>query len=557
MRSFFSQIVTISVIAACALAGSIVVPVVAAQDAKQAEKDGGGKPPLLKSIEILAGREQTLLPEDPTVYKALVPVRIVPAEAIGGLRLQTIAVIRNGQLLDPGLVDCQADANIEVPRLLLRAELARMPAAGAYTVKVQAGPADPSLAAPPVLEFTLTRPAAELRLSAPLKLERVVLWPGYYWWRPIKAALEEHSGKSAIEPLAPNWLCELRGEGGAPAGRLRLELPKTIAPGMQGEITVEEQEAPSLGKSTGTLSVRSPQLATEVFEATVDVVSRVCGFWLLVAIGTGIGVGYWARIGLEGRRRNQQAGVFAAERLESIETAIAKAQDPVLKHDLETIRDTLQSERTKLTATPETIEAAARAAESSLADRLRNFAQQEASLRSAIATLRIDLGLPDRQPPSVVAILGSAQATLAEADGKVNDADLTAAAQILEPLREVILVKLQKFRAIWTADLEVALGRFGTWPEVPLLAAAVQQINSHITELDGKNDVKTFMLSSPDLQSDITASLLRAAVPAVLTQARDIHTHLTDGREPKLANELLDLQAAIDAAEASAGGGDL
>ncbi len=204
-----------------------------------------------------------------------------------------------------------------------------------------------------------------------------------------------------------------------------------------------------------------------------------------------------------------------------------------------------------MTATPETIEAAARTAESSLADRLRKFAEQEASLRNAIATLRIELGLPDRQPPSVVAILGSAQATLAEAEGKVNDGELTAAAQILEPLRDVILVKLQKFRAIWTADLEVALGRFGPWPEVPLLAAAVQQITSHITALDEKNDVKTFLLTSPDLQSDLMASLLRAAVPAVLTQARDIQTHLTDGREPKLVNELSDLQAAIGAAESA------
>ena len=343
--SFFSRVVRISIVWACALAGSIGVPAATQQDAKPGDKDAGKKPPPVKSIEILAGRELTLLPGDPTVDPGPVPVRVVPADAIGGLRLQTIAVVRNGQLLDPGLVDCRVDAQSEAPRLVLKSELARMPAAGVYTAKIQVGPADPSLAAPPVLEFTLTRPAAELRMTAPLKLERVVFLPGCSWWRPTKAALEEHSGKSPMVPLSTEWFCELRGEGGAPAGRIGLVLPAIIKAGTQGEITVQEKEAPSLGKSTGTLVVRSPQLANEVFEATVEVASRVCGFWLLVAIGTGIGVGYLARVGLEGRLRTQQAGVFAAERQQSIETAINKAKDPVLKHDLETYRDTLRTER--------------------------------------------------------------------------------------------------------------------------------------------------------------------------------------------------------------------
>ena len=161
--------------------------------------------------------------------------------------------------------------------------------------------------------------------------------------------------------------------------------------------------------------------------------------------------------------------------------------------------------------------------------------------------MRTDLGLSEYQPSSVIAILKEAGASLAEAEGKVNDADLTA---VQEPgtLREIILGKLQAFRASWSADVDASLAHCDAWQEPTPFPDAVQRIKSRITELAGKNDVKTLLLSAQDLQSDLTARFLRVAVPGVLQQARDIHTHLTDGHEPKLAKELAVLQTAIDGA---------
>jgi hypothetical protein len=537
-----------SAFSACMLAGSIITPVATAQDARQARQSQAKEPPAVKSIEARAGRELTVLPAEGAVFQQRVPIRTVPADAIGGLRLHTVAIIRNGRLLDPGLIDCQVDAASET--LVLKAELAKLADAGTYTVKLDAGPADASLPAPPMLEFALSRPAAELQLNAPLRLERVVFLWGYSWWRPTQAALTERSGKSAVTPLSTEWICELRGDGGRPAGRIQLVLPPTIGPGKQGQICVKDKEAPSLGKSTGTLVVRSPQLATEVFEATVEVTSRVCEFWLLATIAVGIGFGYWARVGLEGRYRTQQAAVFAAERLQSIETAINKAKDPTLKTDLESIRDALQSERNRATATPETIEAAARAAETKLADRLRKFTEQEAALRTKIATLRTDLGLPDRQPKSVAAILREAETNLAGAARTVNDGELTAAESSLDNLRERILGKLQGFGEEWTVQLQRALKSFSPWLQTRLPEVA-DRINSQIKELGGKNEIKPLLQSTRQLQSDCAGGLLGFAAPEIVEQARDIHRRLADGHEPNVANELTALQQAADAVESA------
>jgi hypothetical protein len=529
------------ILSAGVLAASLASPPVA----RGGEPADGTKAVHVKTVEILAGRELTLWPAEATVYEARIPVRVVPPDAIGGAKFHTLAVSREGQMLDNRLVDIQVEDKGEVPRLLLKAKLAGLQAAGAYTVKVQPGPGDPA-AAPPLLEFILTRPAAELRLIAPIKLERTVVFPCCSWWRPNGAVLAEASGKSYLKPAGRNWISELRGDGGIAAGRIELELPEMIGPGGQGEISVRTIEAPALGKSTGTLVVRSPQLAAQVFETAIEVTSRVHGLWLFVTVGIGIAVGYQVRTRYEQRLRDQQARVFAAERLQSLETAISTAEDPPLQRDLKATRQRLLEVWERSTVTPDELENAAKAAETQLAERLQRFSAEEAEIRTAIKNERTELGPPTRQPDDIVAILGDADKQLREIGIAVDQGRLEDAHQLLDNFR--VTVQRNVMNSLTDARRQFAniVQNFGTWAETPLQEAA-QGIDAKLGELQQKGDKKIILQSFPQIIADFRSRVFGTAVDAILRQASKIEAGLRTTNAPALTSPLDALGQAIRA----------
>lgn len=541
----------------CILA--VVVPAVitvdaAAQDPDKAKQGAKPNKAALKSVEVLAGRELTLRPAGDNAFEARVPLRVVPPEALAGITWQTVAIILNGRLLNPGLVKANTDATSEAPRLVLTADLAKMTEAGSYALKIQADVPESSLAAPPVLDFTLTRPAAELQVLAPIRLERTVYLP---WvpasWHPTEVSLTERSGKSNVTPVSQKWTCELRGDGGMPAGRLQFALPSSIKYGEQGAVSLEEKEAPALGKSTGSLLVRSPQLATEVFEASVEVNSRVWSFWLLFTIGAGIVAGYCGRTKLEDLVRRQQARVTATERLQVVDNAIGKANDPAIRKDLEAIRSTLQTEISKPTATASSIEAAARNTETALVDRLRKAAEKEAAVRAQLTALRADLGLNVSQPLRISHVLHNATAVLAQAQASLDNGDSTAAEPLVAPLRGKITADLQEIVAGWKSEVDNALARIGIWPDTRQPTVA-QDLHAQFCELQGKTEVQAILPITQRIHLLLVHTLLDETLAGILPQARDIADFLGRLQGPKpaaLAPALAELRTAIANTEAA------
>lgn len=514
------------------------------QDTKPDAKVG------VKSIDVVAGRELIVRPADQGPYEAHIPVRVVPSEVFDSLSLRTVAVVLNGRLLDPGLVQVQTGGKNARREVLLKTDLSKLAEAGTYTIKIEASLADANLPALPLLDLTLTRPNAELQVLAPIRLERVAALPGCGWWHPTTISLSERSGKSSVTPVAKQWLCELRGDGGRPAGRILFALPACLKYGTQADITVASSEAPALGKSTGTLVVRSPQLANEVYEVSVEVTNRVWWPWLVVTIGLGIWTGYVLRTRYEERRRHLQARVTAAERLQALDAAIGKAGDATLQRDLQAMRDALQAAIDQADATPTSLDAAAQIAEAGSTARLRQAADKEASLRSQLASLRADLGLEINQPPRIVAILQEAGTTLASIQTQLNEGNLTDAEASLSPFRATIVGKLQNVFALWKTEIDRALERLGAWPEARL-PAVTDTIQRLLTEVASKNELQTILPLSAQVHVQLETPLLHGAIVNIVTQARDVHSSLGRLPDGQLAGVLAEFDATLARVEAA------
>jgi hypothetical protein len=237
-------------------------------------KEAVGKPPVpVKAVELPAGRAFTLKQRmaDQKHLEVPLPIRCDPPEAYSGLSLQTFSVALNGQWLDRATVQFRRDDKATPALFVMTVDLDKAAEAGTYTVKVEAAPGGQP--APALVEITLTRPPAELRVVAPLQVERTIYLP-CVWSSvaPKSFLLDEKGDKSILVPTEAKWDCALRRPDGGPGGRLTLTLP-TIEAGKQGTVGLEVAEPPLLGKATGTLSIRSPQLATGLFEATVEVIA--------------------------------------------------------------------------------------------------------------------------------------------------------------------------------------------------------------------------------------------------------------------------------------------
>jgi hypothetical protein len=195
-----------------------------------------------ETIQVLGTRELTIPAEDASKSNVEIQIPVRCQAAASGCRssaqgsvvaLPTVQVTLGGQTLDPSTFGFNLRAN-GVPglaTLLVTIDLKKATAAGAYAVKVLAPQTTEQQAPPPqILEFTFTRPAAELRIATPLRIERVVYLP--WLWHdlfPTTLILTETAGRSALIPAAGTWTTDLRRADNRPLGaRLNVTLPQAI-----------------------------------------------------------------------------------------------------------------------------------------------------------------------------------------------------------------------------------------------------------------------------------------------------------------------------------------
>jgi len=501
----------------------------------------------VKSLDVLAGRELTLprtKAEDSSV-QIHIPVRCNPADAFAGLQLQTLSVIYKGQLLDPATVQLQRDGSTTPTQLLLKVDLKRAAGAGAYTVKVLVTPPDPALPAPLTLDFTLTRLAAELQTISTIQFERTVYIP--WVWSAIcarKYALTEKANHSVLLLSPENWTTNLQADSKS-AGQLMFTLPKSIEPGCQGDLTVKDYEHLPLGKASGTLTIRSPQLAKETVDAPVEVASRLAFYWLIGAIALGIVAGYQARTRLELRRQRELAVIGANERLQALGDTIDKAVDEDLITRLNHVRDTLRDAITP-NAAPDTIEAATKTAATAAENILTQAETDRAALRNRIAALRTNLGSPRFQAPSIRALLDNILGLLDTAETELNGGAIGKVRHDLDSLEQELPNRLGKAATDWSAATKTALNRLGNWPETQL-PDALQQVRADLAVLDAGNfaDNKALLQATLRLGEHLDSSLIQGAVDSIKILATDVLKKLQALKDQSLEPLLGDLDKAV------------
>jgi hypothetical protein len=537
----------------CALVVSLAcAPVGSGAD----EPKTGARPPV--SIEVLAGRELTLDPTAaPTQTTIAIPVRCTPPDQFEKLTYQTLSVVLNGRFRDPTAVRVARNEKERVPFLVLTIETARLVEPGAYAVRVQPLLPDPAALIPAVLDFTLNRPAAELSSATPLRVERIIYLP--WCWdrlRPGSLVLTEKSNQSGVSAPGAPWLCELRFGDGRPAGRLKMTVPGVSAGGT-ALLSVEVDEAPRLGKSSGVLTVRAHQLRTpEGYTVPVEVTTRAAPVWLAILIAAGIGVGYYARTVLDNRHRLLVAKAAAEDVARALDDVIARVTDAPLLADLVAIRDALRAVLGARRSTPEEIEKAAQDAQRATEARLKVADDQRAELRARIRDLRAGFTQPDAQPGFLGAALRDALPVLDRAVDELNRGFIALVAQEVDAQSDRVANLLRGDGREWQARTAAALQRFGNWPEANL-SDMTTGLTADLTALAPKLDeLLPPLLLTLKIVAGLRHQLLTVGVDNLLAYGTDIASSLTAGSKTAEAELVRSACKRIETARTHASAAD-
>jgi hypothetical protein len=320
----------------------------------------------------------------------------IPARLnVPGVTLRRWSIGQEGRLIDRGAtaITLGTPAN-GTPELVASFDLTKLNGSGRYVATLEfvapkppparpeQGPAAPQpvpgqtvTATPPepaVLEQTVqlkvNRSAAELRVSSPLRFERTVYLPvislfGLAWsLEPGAITLSEASGKSWVKADPLQWDVVLRHGEDAPSGMLRVRMPESVDGWGQGQAKVDLEGTVPFGTTSGTLTIRAPQLAAQTVDFPVTLVSRLSALWLLPIIVMGILLGWYFRDQLEARRARLTAILPAEQELTALDDLIASTADPTYRDVLAKIRAPLIVLIDDQTSTTDAIAAATKTA---------------------------------------------------------------------------------------------------------------------------------------------------------------------------------------------------
>jgi hypothetical protein len=225
----------------------------------------------------------------------------------------------------------------------------------------------PAPATPPgeqTVQFKITKPAAELRVSSPLKVERIVYLPWLYSAvEPSTLTLNETAGKTWLAPNPASWRVVLRkGEETPEEHALTVVLPQALDGWGQADAKVALEGPIGIGSTSGTLTIRAPQLAAHTADFPITVVSRFATFWVLIVIAIGILFGWLFRTVLESRRVRLEASIPGENEIKSINDLIGKATDDGVRQALQRAKVALVAVLEDDRSTPDAIKAATTAA---------------------------------------------------------------------------------------------------------------------------------------------------------------------------------------------------
>jgi hypothetical protein len=471
--------------------------------------------------------------------KAVVEFTIPTRLNVPGVKLRRWSISQDGRLIDRDgtKITFPPSADGTTADLLASFDLSKLSASGRYQAVLEfvapkppprAEP--PPAAAPPVagqaatpptqapaeleqtVQLKLNRPAAELRVSSPLRLERTVylpaMWPFGSSWslQPGTVTITEATGKSWVRIDPPRWDVVLRHGDDAPEDHLlQVVMPDSIDGWGQGQAKMELDGPVSLGTTSGTLTIRAPQLAAQTVDFTVTLVSRVTALWLLPVILIGIGLGWYFRTRLEAQRGRLAAIVPAERELATLDDMINATADRTFRDSLARTRSTLAAEIEKKDGTPDNITAATTKAAADREAVAKTMSDVRARLQTSLQTWSRPGTVKDPLPHDVAtatATLRDRIDTLTKSfdDGLLNDVDrelATPVPELAQGVRTSLSEWLRQFNDLRTTPP-------APWPDTrlaPKLAGLLAEV-----------DRLTQEMSTPVSGEAVWTNLISAAV---------------------------------------------
>jgi hypothetical protein len=517
-------------------------------------------------IELVARSTQT------TTVAFTIPARF----DLPGVALRRWSISQDGRLIDSTgtTMAIRTPAN-GTPELVASFDLSKLNMSGHYLATLEfvaakppppriqpAAPSRQAVPNPPVgepeiieqtVQVKLNRPAADLRISLPLHIERTIYFPSVWSLQPTAITLTEAGGKSwvKIDPL--QWDVVLRHGDDAPEGVLRVQMPSGIDGWGQGLATIALQEPAPLGTTAGTLTIRAPQLAAQTIDFAVTVVSRVSALWLLPVIVIGILLGVRLRNGLDAKQARLAAILPAEREIMTLDDLINATADSSFQARLKTIRDALAGTIEPTASTAEAIAAATKTA----ADAREEVVKAASGLRDKLqASLQawsrpgtVTEPLPDAAAEALARLRDRVAAlTKALADGSLNDVDGEVTNTLPVMAGSVRTALSEWVRQFGELKAEPPL----PWPNTRLAAkvagvsADVDRLAQELTGSDGAEALWKNLIGAALLLAHCRQDLFGTVMQEVATSAKSASAVLR-----AFGVKLKGHAAAIDSAAAS------
>jgi hypothetical protein len=510
----------------------------------------------------------------------MIPARLNTA----GVEIRRWSIAQGGRLIDSAGTQIKLGPVANARTMVVTSfDLDHLDMAGPYIATVEfAAPPEPPLAVPKggsdtsatttpspeqkdreqTVQLKLNKPAAELRVSTPLQIERTVWLPGLSFLEPEKITLNEAAGKSFVRTDPNSWNVVLRRANEPEEGhRLKVQLPAAIDGWGQADAPVALDGWISLGTTSGTLTLRAPQLAAQTVDIPVTIVSHLSRFWLVVTIILGILLGWYFRDVLDKRRERLEATIPAQLELDTAAALIAKTVD-------KTFRQSLIDARTKLDtvarANASTAQQIKDATAKAIAER-EKLTKDIADLIAKVKTARESWGKVGHDtgplPVNVRAKLDTLHSVLDRSGNRLNNGDLTGLDKELDDELAAQREKLRDAVKNWvdTFNSDVDGLKKKPWPDtkIPDAIAAIDGDGSKLkTSADAATTadaVATLVADTARLLATFRDRLSGRGVRDVRTTAHVVSEALTT-RDSKLKGEAGKIDKAVEQLPAKAGG---
>lgn len=421
-------------------------------------------------LQVIGPRALTIPAEGATSTHAQLPdiaVRYDPADPAWAPNLSVVSVVQGGRAREATAFGFSLERNdVGEPVLRVTVDLTTAREAGDYAVTVAITHEGPGAPEPQLEDFTFTRPAAQLRIGTPIRLDRVITNPwGQVPLAPRELLLGEVGGRAAYIPAQQTWLAELRNAENRPVeGRLRITFPAGIDAWEQATAALAIEGPLPLGTVTGTVTVRSHQLAERALDFTVEVDSRLHWLWLVAVIVAGILLGWLARVGLEGRRQRTRARAAAEEQRGKLLSLIDETVDPDLSEDLQQILRDLATALASPLADADSMTRAAREAEEKTEHRLKVADKERDALAEKITVWRMALGTTEGQPPKIAELLEATLEHLAGQEHDLTRGSIRPVTNALDDEERKLPARLDDRVRGWFTEVSSSIARMGHWP---------------------------------------------------------------------------------------------